>query len=648
MGIDLPGTSAAPTGPREVPSLWPEASSDRGDVGPETARWRPRVRLVLALVIMLPFLATGILIASSAVSEWKTRAAAQVTARDADQLRAVASARAEMNALEVPMDAISYAGQLGITEAQLDALLHPSVPLRVQLAQVTSHITGYPTFSSTPALRADVRQLPVLISKVAAGGVPYATVQAFNNKMAADIDNVWYGDYDQLQKDIAAWQPPGAFEVHAAALRQTYQAFLAGGHEIEGGIYVLEGVGPSGAKQELIQAAGVYQAASSQFVGHLSPKAQQAWDQLQASPADRHFAATIQQALTVALNNLRPPFLGDLTFAGTSFAPSLHYLGDLNRLVTSASTDLHDTAVAQAHAATVRLIVELIFLSLLALISVGGVIIAGRALTRPLNKLADAAHRIRSGDFDTDRLDVEGPQEIAATTEAFNEMASTLKAVETKAMALAAEDLASPDLVTPLPGRTGHALQSSVDLLSNRIREREIQRQLLQEAANHDGLTGLLNRAAVLEFLDQDVSRRREAGETVAVLFVDLDALKPLNDAYGHQVGDEAIRSTAMALVAATEPCDVVGRLGGDEFLVVLCHQHSCESSAVVERIRQSIGQRTISTGGATLALEASVGIALAQCDSDTDPMVLVRQADEAMYEAKKAARASRERLQLG
>ncbi len=88
----------------------------------------------------------------------------------------------------------------------------------------------------------------------------------------------------------------------------------------------------------------------------------------------------------------------------------------------------------------------------------------------------------------------------------------------------------------------------------------------------------LLNRAAVFQFLTEDVSRRRDAGETVAVLFVDLDGLKPLNDNYGHEVGDAAILTTAMALMFATEPCDVVGRLGGDEFLVVLCHRHSCRS----------------------------------------------------------------------
>ena len=92
----------------------------------------------------------------------------------------------------------------------------------------------------------------------------------------------------------------------------------------------------------------------------------------------------------------------------------------------------------------------------------------------------------------------------------------------------------------------------------------------------------------------------------------------------------------------------MVGRLGGDEFLVILCHEHSSDGETVAERIRQSVTRRSIPVRDFVVPLEASVGVALAQCDSDTDPMTLVRQADEAMYEAKKAARAIRERMGIG
>ena len=111
--------------------------------------------MILALVVLLPVLATGIFTTSGVASGWSFRQHAQVVARDAQQLQTVAEARAQMNPLSVPLLAVSYSAQLGISESVLDTLLEPAVPFRVQLAQGTSRISGYPTFSSTPTLRAD-------------------------------------------------------------------------------------------------------------------------------------------------------------------------------------------------------------------------------------------------------------------------------------------------------------------------------------------------------------------------------------------------------------------------------------------------------------------------------------------------------------
>ncbi len=627
-----------------APNPGSELGSQARDPVTRTRR-HPAVRSVLILIVLLPLLATAIFTESGVNSGWTFRHHAQVVANDAAQLQAVAAARAQMNPLQVPLLAVSYAAQIGINEPTLDSLLKPAVPFRVQLAQGTATIAGFPTFSSTPTMLRDVDQLKALIPRVEAHTVSFTDARAFMVKMAVDIDDIWYRHYNHLLTDISTWQAPGSFGVHAAALRQTYQAFLAGGQEIEGSLYVLEGIGPSDAKQELIQAAGVFGVATSEFSGHLSPKAQAAWSNLQHDSADQHFNATVQQGLHVALNNSPPPFAGNATFAGSSLAPGLQYLADLNKLVTAASQDLHDTALAQATGATHRFVGELVFLFVLVLVSVGGVIIASRVLTRPLKRLAVTALQVHSGDFDVAPLPETGPREVVTTTAAFNDMASTLEAVEARTVALAAEDLSNPELLTALPGRTGRALQASVDTLAARIRDGEIQRQLLHEAATHDPLTGLLNRGAILEYLTDDVSRRRLAGETVAVLFIDLDGLKPLNDTYGHETGDTAILSTGIALLEATGSCDVVGRLGGDEFLVILCHEHSSHGDMVAEQIRRSVTRRSIPVRDCVVPLEASVGVALAECDSDTDPMTLVRQADEAMYEAKKAARATRERM---
>ena len=188
-------------------------------------------------------------------------------------------------------------------------------------------------------------------------------------------------------------------------------------------------------------------------------------------------------------------------------------------------------------------------------------------------------------------------------------------------------------------------LQVTLDSLAAKIREREQQRQLLHEAATHDQLTGLLNRAAVIDYLTTDVARRRHAGETVAVLFLDLDGLKQLNDNYGHELGDAAVAATAKAILDSTDICDVVGRLGGDEFLVVLCDNHSRDGDAVAERVNENLARHSLASRDFVVPLRASVGVAIAHCDADTDPMTLIRQADTAMYRAKRLARATRDDL---
>jgi diguanylate cyclase (GGDEF)-like protein len=648
MAAFAPKPSGAGKGPRPtepVPTC--ETARDLG-VKSVSGRRHVGVRFLLISVVLLPLLATCTVVVASATSAWRARGDATVAARDATQLAVVASASAKVTGFEVPFAAVSYAAQVGIGVSELDELLHPTVPFQDQLAAGATLIARYPTFSSTPTMRADMSELQAIVPEVVAGTISFGRVEAVFTKMNTDIDTIWFSDYDHLQTVIESWRPPASFAAHMAALVQTYEAYRAGGNEMGDASFVLEGVGPAYARQQLIQAAGEYQTAESEFAGQLGPKAEQAWHHLQTAPADVRFAATIEEAVTLALSGDKPPLADNLALTSTSMAPALNYLADLNRLVTSASQDLHDTATAQASTATRQFTDEIIFLSLLALVCLAGVLAAGRALTKPLKGLAAGAKQISNGDFDLESLAGKGPREVVTTIAAFNEMASTLKAVEKKTVALAAENLSDPELRKALPGRTGQALQASIDALRERIQEREVQRQLLHEVATHDVLTGLFNRRAVLEYLTNDVSRRREAGETVAVMFIDLDGLKPLNDLYGHETGDAAIAATAMALTRATHVCDVVGRLGGDEFLVVLCHDHSRDGDNVAERIRASVAQCRISANGVEVPLEASVGVALAQCDQDTDPMLLVRQADAAMYEAKKAAHARREPIISG
>ena len=627
-----PATSVAPT----------KTDATHNDSVPRS-RWHPRVRLILVLVVLLPTVATAILTATAASSQWSSRQNAQVVASDATELQVVAQARAQLSNTVAPLMAVSYAQHVGLDITTLSEILN--IDFSSVIRQGTATIVANSTFHSTPTLRVDTNGLLAMIPKIQSDSISFTQVRDLTDKFLADLVNLWVTDFNQLQTAVGKWQPPGSFEVHVAALRQTYEAFMEGGFAIEGGIYVMTAEGGTAAKQELIDGLSAYQIATQQFAGHLGPKGQAAWTSLINNKSDNNFQNTLQEALDVALNDKPAPWTSNPALAGPAMTNGLNFLSDINYLVRAASADLHDSATVQASTATKDLIQEVLFLLLLTAVSIGGVLMAGRSLSAPLQRLATAARKVSSGEFDLETLPDQGPLEVVATNAAFNEMASTLKAVEAKTVALAAEDLSHPELQVPLPGRTGQALQATVDALATRIRERELQRLELQEAATHDRLTGLLNRAAIFDYLTHDVARRRQAGETVAVLFIDLDGLKPLNDFYGHDAGDRAIVATAEALRDTIGDHGVVGRLGGDEFLAVLAGDERRTGSSIVERVRQAVSERSVSADGIIIPLQCSIGVALAECGSDTDPMELVRQADEAMYEAKRIAHANRDQL---
>ncbi len=157
--------------------------------------------------------------------------------------------------------------------------------------------------------------------------------------------------------------------------------------------------------------------------------------------------------------------------------------------------------------------------------------------------------------------------------------------------------------------------------------------QLIHDA-RHDGLSGLPNRTAIFESLDEAIVRS-EPGSSVAVLFVDLDGLKVLNDTLGHDRADEMIREVGKRLSNAVRGGDFVGRFGGDEFIVV-AEEVSTEDEAwsLGLRLLDAISQPM--PGVAATVVTASIGIALlTSCDGDAREAI--RRADSAMYEAKRS-----------
>ena len=157
----------------------------------------------------------------------------------------------------------------------------------------------------------------------------------------------------------------------------------------------------------------------------------------------------------------------------------------------------------------------------------------------------------------------------------------------------------------------------------------------LQHEALHDALTGLPNRTLFLDRLEQALRRARRRGPDsgAAVLFLDLDRFKVVNDSLGHHAGDELLQSVALRLDAALRPGDTVARMGGDEFTVLLEDvSDPREASIVAERVLATLAD-PFRIAGRELHVSGSIGIALA--GPEVDPEELIRDADVAMYRAK-------------
>jgi diguanylate cyclase (GGDEF)-like protein len=177
------------------------------------------------------------------------------------------------------------------------------------------------------------------------------------------------------------------------------------------------------------------------------------------------------------------------------------------------------------------------------------------------------------------------------------------------------------------------ALNTDVIATSNRRL-----RAMVLRAARTDPLTGLANRGHFLERLDHELARSIRHAHSVAVLFLDLDDFKPVNDAFGHPAGDRLLVEVAERLTSGVRPGDTVARFGGDEFAVILEHIASAdEAAATATRILELLEQPSF-IDGSEVPVSASIGIALPG-SGETTAGRLLRNADVAMYAAKSRGR---------
>ncbi len=188
------------------------------------------------------------------------------------------------------------------------------------------------------------------------------------------------------------------------------------------------------------------------------------------------------------------------------------------------------------------------------------------------------------------------------------------------------------DEVADVRGINDPVLRLGIDALSERF-------TATRRLATIDQLTGLLNRQAILERLEDELDRASRYDRVVSVVLIDLDHFKRINDAHGHAVGDAALRAAATALGANVRSVDAVGRYGGEEFLLVLPETAPDDAAEIAEKLRRIIASTPVDAGaGVKVAMTLSAGVAGGSGGSRFIDS-LIREADEALYAAKSSGR---------
>ncbi|HET6608826.1 MAG TPA: diguanylate cyclase [Rhodopila sp.] len=175
-------------------------------------------------------------------------------------------------------------------------------------------------------------------------------------------------------------------------------------------------------------------------------------------------------------------------------------------------------------------------------------------------------------------------------------------------------------------------------MLEREVEERRNIEAQLRQVATTDSLTGVLNRAAFLTCAERELIRARNNGKVLSILMLDADHFKTVNDRHGHAGGDAVLQYLAGACRTAMRAGDSIGRLGGEEFAVVLPGATLEMGEEVAERLRGQIASHAVWHGGVPIAFTVSVGVGAARCADQSIEQVMAR-ADAALYAAKEAGR---------
>ncbi len=262
------------------------------------------------------------------------------------------------------------------------------------------------------------------------------------------------------------------------------------------------------------------------------------------------------------------------------------------------------------------LVATVIFTSILVVLGTFVTVMITRRIVAPIRNVATIAREISEGQLGR-RMEVASHDEISDLALSFNQMIDHLREYRGQV-----EDYR-------------RTLEEKVDQRTRQLKEAT---EHAFQLAQHDMLTGLPNRAMLTEHLHHALAQASRHERRVAVLFIDLDHFKNINDALGHDTGDIMLRSTAARLLDSVRESDTVARLGGDEFVVILPDaDNERDTSAVAHQILDALA-RPFELTGKEFHISCSIGISLYPEDG-SDATSLVKNADTAMYNAKDSGR---------
>jgi diguanylate cyclase (GGDEF)-like protein len=549
----------------------------------------------------------------------------------ANRLAQQVALRSGVHSERVAVEAVLRARAFGLTSEQASAMLGFDIlAVRAESEQRADSAAAALPAGASPIDMAALHNLRARARTAATADVD--TLVAEYRGLDARLREVMNTTFDQIRLNIAADATNTELASALDAVRAATDVLDALNDQMNSLLSMLLTARSTGSLVQLAEARTRADIGGRQLDTLHSSELAQRWRQISDGPQLAHVRAAVAAALAGPAPDSTPDDpvtrLAGISRDGLDAERQLYgYINTSGTIIRTqatllsqqAATDLARTAYLNLAAVVVMALVSTRLL---------------RSVRAPLRRLRIQADAVSNGTLDLEPLGDDGPSDVSGTMAAFDDLVANLRLLEAKAKALAACEFDAPVLAHTVPGPLGQSLQRSVQVLFGSIVERDELQMHLAYQATHDPLTGLYNRTAATTTLEQVLRRTPRGDRTVAVLFIDLDDFKPINDVHGHPVGDAVLCHVASRVRTAVGATDFLARLGGDEFVVIT---EAVEDPArVVELAHQVIDavSQPVAIDDLTVRVGASVGIAFS-ADGREDADQLLTWADLAVNRAK-------------